>query len=328
MLQNTGYVSKLANQMELFIRQKKDNGYETKNYIYYLHEFDRLLVKLGDPPKITVEAIEEWDKQKPELTTRTKIARHNIIRMFCIYVQDRNPDSYVPDTSCLKGRCTFVPYVFSREQMHHIITVADNLPYRRNARLRHLIIPTAIRLLYGCGYRTGELLNMRIKDIDMETGVSVVTGKGGKMRYVVIAPNLLVYLRRYVENVMSEIDSEWLFPCTTAFEKNHYSRNSLYANFRELTYSCGIQHGGRSHGPRLHDLRHTFAVHSLENQLRQGYEPMEIIPRLAAYMGHSHYKDTLYYLHLTEDIYPDLTKQIEQCFGTFFPKGAIKDEEN
>lgn len=81
-------------------------------------------------------------------------------------------------------------------------------------------------------------------------------------------------------------------------------------------------------GPRVHDLRHTFAVHSLESQLRMGYKPMEIIPRLAAYLGHAHYKDTLYYLHLTEEAFPDLVSDFEECFSALLPKGVVIHEED
>ena len=325
---NFEFNSQLGFYMQDFLIQKQDLGFNIKNYYYYFHEFDDMLCSVGNPEYITPKIIDAWDNLKADRSTRTRIARHNNIRTLCIYIRDRDSNTFVPDTCCLKNRCTFVPYVFSRDEIHRIITEADNLPFRRNAKLRHLIIPAAIRMLYGCGYREGELLNMRLQDVDLDTGVTTVTGKGGKERYVVMAPGLLAYMREYIHILTDEIDTEWLFPRTQSFKSGHYSRNALYTNFREITLKCGIHHGGRSLGPRVHDLRHTFAVHSLETQLRMGYKPMEIIPRLAAYLGHAHYKDTMYYLHLTEETFPDLISEFEECFSALLPKGVVVHEED
>lgn len=325
---NFEFNSQLGPYMRDFLVQKQDLGYSIRGYYYYFHEFDDMLCSIGNPDHITPETIDAWDSLKTHLSTRTKISRHNKIRTLCVYIHDRNQNSYVPDTCGLQNRCTFVPYIFSKKEINRIITEADNLPFRQSTRLRHIIMPAAIRMLYGCGYREAELLNMKLKDVDLNTGVTTVVGKGGKERYVVMAPGLLSYMQQYVHILTNEIDTEWLFPRTCSFESGHYSANALYTNFREITLKCGIQHGGRSSGPRVHDLRHTFAVHSLEAQLRMGYKPMEIIPRLAAYLGHAHYKDTLYYLHLTEEAFPDLISDFEECFSALLPKGVVIHEED
>lgn len=173
--------SQLGHYMRDFLIQKQDLGFNIKNYHYYFHEFDDMLCSIGNPDCITPDTIDSWDSLKTDRSTRTRIVRHNKIRTLCIYIHDRNKNSFVPDTCCLKNRCTFVPYVFSRDEIHRIISESDNLPFRRNARLRHLIIPAAIRMLYGCGYREGELLNMKLQDVDLDTGVTTVLGKGGKI---------------------------------------------------------------------------------------------------------------------------------------------------
>lgn len=319
--------SQIGKYMKDFLIQKQDLGFKIKPYYYYFREFDNMLYSHGNPEYITEGSIEAWDNLKTDLSTNSRISRHNKIRKLCIYIHDRNQDSFVPDTSSLKERRTFVPYVFSHEQIHRILMEADNIPFCNHYRLHHLMIPAALRMLYGCGYRESELLNMKLKDMNLDTGVTIVIGKGGKERYVVMAPGLLSYIKEYVRNLTSEMDTEWLFPRVKVFESGHYSDRALYNSFREITLKCGIPHGGRSRGPRVHDLRHTFAVHSLESQLRMGYKPMEIIPRLAAYMGHSHYKDTLYYLHLTEEAFPDLMIDYEECFSSLLPKGVFHEED-
>ena len=75
-----------------------------------------------------------------------------------------------------------------------------------------------------------------------------------------------------------------------------------------------IHHTGN--GPRVHDFRHTFAVHTLEKQLAEGYDPMIIVPRLAAYLGHKSYRETCWYIHLTIASFPELAQKLDSvCYN-------------
>lgn len=130
---------------------------------------------------------------------------------------------------------------------------------------------------------------IRTTDVDLESGViSIFNGKGGKDRLVPIHSSLSEYLREYTGKLL--LDREWFFPSASG----HYSSNTIYENFRELLFMSHIHHTGN--GPRVHDFRHTFAVHTLEKQLAEGYDPMIIVPRLAAYLGHKSYRETCWYI--------------------------------
>ena len=100
----------------------------------------------------------------------------------------------------------------------------------------------------------------------------------------------------------------------------------VYDNFRELLFACNIPHTGN--GPRVHDFRHTFAVHTLEKQLSDGYDPMVIVPRLAAYLGHKSYRETCWYIHLTVASFPELSQKLDRAFVGIIPVGGETDEEN
>jgi integrase/recombinase XerD len=80
-----------------------------------------------------------------------------------------------------------------------------------------------------------------------------------------------------------------------------------------------ISHGGRGYGPRVHDLRHTFAVNNLRSWFAQGRDVGALLPVLQTYMGHSSITDTAYYLHLTAESYPDITAQVQQVIGDVVP---------
>ena len=105
-----------------------------------------------------------------------------------------------------------------------------------------------------------------------------------------------------------------------------YKNVRIYDNFRELLFACNIPHTGN--GPRVHDFRHTFAVHTLEKQLSDGYDPMVIVPRLAAYLGHKSYRETCWYIHLTVASFPELSQKLDRAFVGIIPVGGETDEEN
>ena len=169
------------------------------------------------------------------LSNRTKISRHNTIRAFSVYANARDGVSFVPETSKLKSTSTFRPHIFTKDELSRIFYSADHLPVRNNAPFRHFIIPAVFRLLYCCGFRIGEVVSLKIQDIDFENNVIYIkNAKGGKERLVPISDGLALYLQDYLSHISK--DSEWLFPSLFG----HYATGTIYG--------------------------HTFAVHSLEKQ--------------------------------------------------------------
>ena len=284
------FTSQLAPIIWKYLESRQNEGYTSVHCGYYMQELDCLSKELSDAPVVTKELIDAWDLLKPYLSNRSKIVRHNAIRAFAKFAYTQDGISYVPDTSKLKNSSTFTPHIFTVEEIRRLLYAADNLPVRNNAPTRHLVIPAVIRLLYCCGFRIGEVLRLRVKDVDLDTGIITVhNGKGGKDRLVPVHNSVIEYLRSYSAQLPDE--REWFFPSACG----HYSIKTIYDNFRELLFACNIPHTGN--GPRVHDFRHTFAVHTLEKQLSDGYDPMVIVPRLAAYLGHM--LDSLH-LHISQ----------------------------
>ena len=316
------FSSQLAPMIERYLALRKDEGYLSKNQVYYLHELDLLSKATLDKPFVTKELVDKWDTAKPYLSNTTRIQRHNTIRKFAAFSYAQDGISYVPDTSKLRRNAIYSPHIFTHEEISCLIKAADNLPVRKNAPTRHLVVPAVIRLLYSSGLRINEALQLKMSDVDLDNGViSVKNGKGGKDRLVPIHSSAAEYLKVY-SNQLSD-NRKWFFP----FSRGHYSRNAIYTSFRELLFICNIPHTGS--GPRVHDFRHTFAVHSLEKQLSEGYDPIAILPRLAAYLGHKSYRETSWYIHLTISSFPDLTQKLDAAFSGIIPiAGGGLIEEN
>ena len=104
-----------------------------------------------------------------------------------------------------------------------------------------------------------------------------------------------------------------------------YSAQTIYNRFRDVLFICGIPHRGKGKGPRLHDLRHTFAVHSLQQLAENGEDLYTVLPILSEYMGHSSVSATQYYLRLTAEVFPDIMEMVEEKFGDVYPE-VVCDE--
>ena len=94
---------------------------------------------------------------------------------------------------------------------------------------------------------------------------------------------------------------------------------NLYRNFRRFLWRAKISHRGRGKGPRIHDLRHTYAVHCLKKWSEQEKDLCVYLPILKTYMGHDSFKDTVYYLRMTADAFPDITLKMETHYLDLIP---------
>lgn len=89
-------------------------------------------------------------------------------------------------------------------------------------------------------------------------------------------------------------------------------------------YHAGISHGGKGHGPRIHDIRHTFAVHCLQRWVDENIDLETVLPYLSTYMGHVGIQSTQEYLHLTSELFPQITRAFEGSFNVF-PKLEVSE---
>ena len=98
-----------------------------------------------------------------------------------------------------------------------------------------------------------------------------------------------------------------------------YCVSAIERNFRSVMWKAGIPYGGDLYGPRLHDLRHSFACHTLYSWVKNNEDLMTLLPILSKYLGHSGVMSTQWYLRLTAEFYPDVTEKINSYTGCVFP---------
>jgi integrase/recombinase XerD len=192
------------------------------------------------------------------------------------------------------------------------------LSRRRGRLLRHLVMPEVFRLLYGCGFRVSEVLKLRVRDVDLNQGtITVRQGKFRKDRLVPPALSLVNRLRKYADHFGNRPPDAIFFPGPSGAP---FALRTAYTLFRELLVQCGIPHAGRGKGPRIHDYRHLFALHTLRRWYRDGENLDAKLPLLATYLGHQHLSGTQRYLHLTAEIFPEITARVNAAFGDVIPR--------
>jgi integrase/recombinase XerD len=312
--------SPLSELMEKFIQEKQAWGYRYKRESHELIRLDRYLCQTGlQSPELPRNIVDKWTSKQVHEKPSNQRLRTIRIRQFALYLRRQGVNAYVPESfKAVVKRAEFMPYIFSHQQISGILRAADRTSLDTRSPMRHLIIPEVFRLLYFCGMRVSEVLNLKFSDVDLSAGILTVReSKFNKDRLVPMAPSMMVRLRKY-RSFLPEGDSSSIFFPTP--NGNPYRKETVYHFYRQLLWKCGIPHGGRGRGPRLHDIRHSFAAHKLASWYRQGADLGVKLPVLAAYMGHKNLVSTQWYLHLTPEIFPDIINRSEQFAGHVIPR--------
>lgn len=313
--------------LKLFILEKRGLGLKYGNSIVFnLKHFDRFSMDYDCSSGLTKELAMAWTERLPYQARVTQEHKISLIRQFALYLR-RNGVA-----ACVLPICNSTefyrtkPYVFTKDEINRIFSAADQIPRRNESPNRYLIMPLVFRVLYCCGLRISEALKLQIKDVDLTRGtLDILDAKGNRDRIVPIDEQLRLRCAKYYEQVhKNPAPTDYFFPSSYG---GYYDQSTVYRAFRQVLAKCGISHGGRRKGPRIHDLRHTFSVHSFRKFMDGGRDPMEILPILAAYLGHKTYAGTTHYLHLVSEVFPEITGAVEKMYGSLIPAlGGDADE--
>jgi integrase/recombinase XerD len=318
--------SPLATLMSDFIREKQSLGYKYEIGIHALRRLDRFLCRMQrTATALPREVVEHWIAPRPHEQPGTRKLRLTLVRQFALYLHRRGHEAFVPEGTERRVHTQgFTPYIFSHRQIKSLLQAADQLPPDKRCPLRHFIMPEMFRLLYGCGMRVGEVTHLTVADVDLVAGIMTVReGKFHKDRLVPMAPSLTARLREYSRTLGARNPTAWFFP---APDGGPYSNETVYGIFRRLLRECAIPHRGRGKGPRLHDIRHGFAVHRLQAWYREGVDLGAKLPILAAYMGHRSLLSTQHYLRITPEIFPEINARLDRHLGHIIPRREGREE--
>jgi integrase/recombinase XerD len=316
---SSGFHSILGPLMEKFLQEKRSCGYRYHEETRILRHFDGFvskeeLMRVELPGSVA----KKWLSRTTHESSRTHQQRITVVRQFSRFLCRLGYCAYVPDWTLTTRRSPdFVPRILSREEIGRLLKTVDQFVPTARSPLRHLIMPEIFRLLYGCGFRLGEVLNLHVGDVDLNQGVVTVRqGKFCKDRLVPLALSLVNRLKACAAALGNRSDDATFFPSR---DGGPYKLRTIYGLFRKLLLQCGMAHGGRGQGPRVHDLRHAFAVHTLLRWYREGADLDARLPLLSTYLGHQHLSGTQRYLHLTAELFPEVIARVDAAFGDVIP---------
>jgi integrase len=318
------YTSLFSDNITGLIEQKRSVGYKYQSEAGILRRFD--LFCSANYPEVSVLSREmalEWSRQRPGEHPSTLQGRVTPVRELALHIIRNGHDAYILPDGIVPKCPRYLPYIYSDDELKRIFIQIDGCHYCAEVPYRHYVMPVFFRLLYCCGLRLTEARMLKVKDVDMENGVITLTNtKMGRHRQIPLSEGLHTYFLTYYSHVhvFSKPD-DWFFP---GYKGKPMTLSNVNKNHRKFLWQARISHPGRTKtgqrgAPTVHSYRHTFAIHCLRRWMREGKNLQAWLPVLQSYMGHISFSGTAYYVHLTTDLFPDITTQVDNELGDIIP---------
>lgn len=291
------FKSAFADQITEMLEFKEALGYARSSYDKFLLNFDRFCcIGYKGENTLTQEIVMNWAIARPNEAAAGVTRRLIAIREFGKYLVSVGRDAYVVPTEIVGGFKRFMPYIYSDEELTKFFYGADRLPPYWSSPLREFTAPVLFRLMYCCGLRPSEIRLLKREDVDFsECLVLISESKSYKDRIVAVDSDVMTLCKKYdfIANVMFP-DREYFFPSSNG---GAHTATLIQKLFHRCWQQAGVSFP-RSQKPRVMDFRHNFATRTFMNWLDEGKDINSLMPYLSAYMGHSEFKYTAYYIHL------------------------------
>jgi len=213
-----------------------------------------------------------------------------------------------------------LPYLFDLTKARRLLAVASNLPDTPKGPQRALVYETVFALLYGLGLRVGEVARLTVGDVDFTGNILCIREtKFSKNRWVPFGPNMANRLRRYCDQRYGETAATET-PLFSFTQGRHIHPCTISQTFHKLVPQLELQLPPGVAPPRVHDLRHSFAVGTLLRWYREGVDPNRRLIHLATFLGHVDPNSTAVYLTITDE----LLREAAQRFHAFAQPGELQ----
>jgi integrase len=271
-------------------------------------------------PVLTKAIIESLASKHGSEAPATQLKRICYLRHFASFLKEMGYKAYIyPVYYNIVYHDSFAPYIFSEQQIQAIILASDTMPFRMTSPKQHMVWPAFLRVLYGCGLRLSEALNLKVKDVSLDSGILFIEkSKNNTSRYVPMSESLITYLSQYTTNTSLDLtDDGYFFP---APDKGRYAIHTARYHIKRFYEKAGIPRLGNGRYPRVHDIRHTYSCHALRKMQENGYDLYYSLPILSAYLGHQGIRDTEKYLRLPIFQFPSVVEAENAVLNGIIPE--------
>jgi len=316
MMGNNYFSGPFAPMCELLVSQRRAAGALYESRARVLRSFDNFCKDYQvENYAITERIMMDYAVRRPNEADNTRLERLSTVRSFAQFLANQGYSSYVmPELP--KRSSAHMPYIFTKDEIRKIFEHLDNLR-PSNVSTAHIMFPLLFRTLYGCGLRISEATALLKSDVDSETGVLRINhGKNDRKRIVPMSDTLTEQYREFISLAHSNTPND--MPLFYTKNNTRYANGTIMARFRSLLWDVGIPYRGKCEGPRLHDLRHTFICHNIQQWAEAGIPIQSKLSVLSKYVGHSSVSATQWYLRLTAEVFPHIRDICERELGGMY----------
>jgi integrase len=286
----------LSEYIEDMLQYKESIGYSRRSYEYDLMRFCRFAETEGlDVSELGENVVLNWCSRWESESSAGARRRIQTVRELLKYLAAIGIDCYVIPSSFLPRAGTRTPYIFTDKELLDIFKECDGLPHDRCSPHKRLILPVLLRLIFFCGLRPNEGRELQSSDIDFDKGILLIRkNKTHKERYVAMSNDVLRMCTDYrliTKNIFA--NHTYFFPSPIGMP---YNRRWLSKQF-QMIWKRARPNGSEANAV-VYDLRHRYATTMMMKWLDEGADLYAKLPYLSAYMGHTHFSDTAYYIHL------------------------------
>lgn len=321
-MKNYVWKSALAEHFQTYISVQQTAGFKFGFQERILQHFDHYYFYSGyQGTRLTKDMLSSFIYNKAEAASTWR-NKEIVLHGFAVHLRNLGYQVYIPEVKTELSKRSYIPHIYTKDELERFFIAVDKYPATMNS-IRNVVDPVLFRFLYGTGTRLSEALNLRISDFDEEKGTVVVRqAKNNKDRIVALHKAMTTRISTYISDFHKNRERELpLFPSSLL---TRMDASTAYRHFRDYLLMADIPHTGE--GPRIHDFRHGLAVENLRRWSAAGKDLLNLLPYLSAYMGHSDFRATQYYLRLTAEIYPEMLEMMEAACMDIIPEGGDCDE--
>lgn len=294
----------LTDHLHEYLNARRKLGFQ----LYFAERVLKRFTEFADEANqqiLTTSLLLEWKTNYGNANNETWSNRLGMIRPFAAYLSGIDPSHEIPPLGFFRHKPQKkTPYIYSETEIGLIVNAALNL--KSPCCMRGIAYHTIFGLIAATGLRVSEALNLTMSGVDLENNIlRLKSGKSGKERVVPLSESTSDALKRYISerdrltrqsnlHFFRQVNGSKYTPCAARY------------NFAKVSKTVGIrdpqQFGKHGVGPRIHDLRHTFAVHTIRDWLIKGFNPDDKLYMLSSILGHEKPNGTYWYIESTPEL--------------------------
>ncbi len=287
----------LQNGVEEYISIRRMLGFKLPQAGRLLSDFVSFLQEKG-ASHITTELALRWAKKPKNSQPLWWSQRLSCVRGFAKYWSAIDPCSEVPPLDLLPNQYKRrIPYIYTNGEIKNLLDAAKNL--QPKSGLRRWTYYTLFGLLIAAGLRISEAIALKCEDVDLEESILTIReSKFKKSRLIPIHKSTQNKLKQYACK-RKDFSTPYFFISDSG---RALTGDTVRWTFIKISRQIGLRGPSDSSGPRIHDMRHRFAVNTLINWYRSGLNVERKIPILSTYLGHVNINDTYWYLSAVPEL--------------------------